>query len=75
MDTAPAEHSPTLKQDQLRTIEEVAEQMRTTPSTIRYKLQTDPTFPRGFKLSVRRLWRQSSIDAWIESQIEAQEAA
>lgn len=66
------EHAATLKQDQLRTIEEFAEQIRTTPSTIRYKLQVDEGFPRGFKLGVRRLWKQSQIDAWIEAQIEAQ---
>lgn len=72
MNSTTSEQPTILKQDQLRTIEEFAEQMRTTPSTIRYKLQADPTFPRGFKLSVRRLWKQSQIDAWIEGQIEAQ---
>lgn len=61
-----------MPQDHLRTIEEFAQQIRTTPSTIRYKLQVDPGFPRGFKLGVRRLWKQSSIDAWIEDQYAAQ---
>lgn len=65
METAPAEHTTPQHQDQLLIIEEVAEQMRTTPSTIRYKLQVDPNFPRGFKLGVRRLWRQSALDQYI----------
>lgn len=74
MEASIAGQPVTAKQDQLRTIEEFAEQMRTTPSTIRYKLQTDPNFPRGFKLSVRRLWKQSQIDSWIEAKFrEAEE--
>ena len=74
MNSTTSEQPALLKQDQLRTIEEFAEQMRTTPSTIRYKLQADPTFPRGFKLSVRRLWKQSQIDSWIEAKFQEAES-
>ena len=73
MTTHAVEHTAIVQQDQLRTIEEFAEQIRATPSTIRYKLQVDPNFPRGFKLGVRRLWKQSSIDNWINEQYEAEQ--
>ncbi|RJN32913.1 helix-turn-helix transcriptional regulator [Nesterenkonia natronophila] len=58
-------------QDQLRTIEETAEYLRTTPSTMRYWQQIGKG-PKSFKLGVRRLWKQSDLDAWINEQYEAQ---
>lgn len=51
-------------QDQLRTIEEAAEYLRTTPSTMRY-WQSIGKGPKSFKLGVRRLYRQSALDEFI----------
>lgn len=52
-------------QDQLLTIEEAAEYLRTSVSTMRY-WQTLSKGPKSFKLGVRRLYRQSALDEFIE---------
>lgn len=51
-------------QDHLLTIEEAAEYLRTTPSTLRY-WQSLKKGPHSFKLGVRRLYRQSALDQFI----------
>ncbi|MBO0596471.1 helix-turn-helix domain-containing protein [Nesterenkonia sp. E16_7] len=51
-------------QDQLLTIEEAAQYLRTTPSTLRY-WQGISKGPKSFKLGVRRLYRKSSLDEFI----------
>lgn len=58
-------------QDSLRTIEEAAEYLRTSVSTMRY-WQGIAKGPKSFKLGVRRLYRQSDLDAFIADQYEAQ---
>lgn len=54
-------------QDHLFTIEEAAEYLRTSVSTLRY-WQGISKGPKSFKLGVRRLYKQSDLDAWVESQ-------
>lgn len=71
MTTAPAERTGPQQQDQLLTIEEAAEYLRTSPSTIRYWQQIGKA-PKSFKLGVRRLFRQSALDEFIR---QAEEAA
>lgn len=56
----------------LATKPEVATMARTSPSTVDYWLQVNPSFPKGFKLGVRRLWKRSDIEAWIEQQYQEQ---
>lgn len=64
MATATAEHSGPKQQDQLLTIEEAAEYLRTNVSTMRYWQAIDKG-PKSFKLGVRRLYRQSQLDEFI----------
>lgn len=58
-------------QDYLHTIEEAAEYLRTSVSTLRYWQQLGKG-PKSFKLGVRRLYRQSELDAFIQ---QAEDAA
>lgn len=71
MTTAHAEATGLQQQDQLLTIEEAAEYLRTSPSTMRYWQQIGKG-PKSFKLGVRRLYRQSSLDEFIR---QAEDAA
>lgn len=58
-------------QDYLHTIEEAAEYLRTSVSTLRYWQQLGKG-PKSFKLGVRRLYRQSELDQFIR---QAEESA
>lgn len=61
------------QEDRLYTIEEAAQYLRTTPSTLRY-WQSIGKGPRSFKLSVRRLYRLSALDEYI-AEAEARQTA
>lgn len=49
------------------TTEEVAQQVRRSPETLRYWRHIGQG-PRSFKLGRRVLYRQSDVEAWIESE-------
>lgn len=67
--TQTTEETPPVPQDRLLTIEEAAEYLRTSVSTLRY-WQGISKGPKSFKLGVRRLYRLSSLEQFI-SQAEA----
>ena len=66
-----AESGARMPQDHLLTIEEAAKSLRTSVSTLRYWQQIAKG-PKSFKLGVRRLYKQSDLDAWVESQYQEQ---
>lgn len=53
--------------DQLRTLEQVAEQLNTPEATLRF-WRHKGTGPRSFKLGRRVMYRQADVDAWLEQQ-------
>lgn len=55
--------------DPLRTVNEAAEQLRTTPAGMRWKIHQG-TAPRSAKIGGRRMFRQSDIDAFIAAAFE-----
>lgn len=59
-----ADETAAVPHDRLLTIEEAAEYLRTSVSTLRY-WQGISKGPRSFKLGVRRLYRLSALDQFI----------
>jgi len=57
--------------DSLYTVEEAADRLRTSVSTMRYWQQVGKG-PKSFKLGVRRLYKMRDLDAWVQEQYKAQ---
>ncbi len=55
------------------TTEEVAEELRTTPPTVRYWRHKD-TGPKSFRVGKRVLYDRADVDAWI-AQARAKETS
>jgi len=52
---------------QLLTLDEVASLLRKSPGQLRYMVHCG-TAPRSAKIGGRRMWRESDVFAWVESQ-------
>lgn len=55
--------------DRLLFIEEVAEILRKSPSSLRFMIH-EGTAPASAKIGGRRMFRESDVSAWIEEQFE-----
>ncbi|MGY1845533.1 helix-turn-helix transcriptional regulator [Modestobacter sp. SYSU DS0875] len=55
----------------LLTLEEAAERLRTSPSTLRYWRHRSEG-PKSFRVGRRVLYKRSDLDAWVEQQYAAE---
>ena len=56
--------------DPLLTLDEVAEQLRISPATLRW-LRHQGTGPEGFKIGRRVVFTQSAVEQYVAAQQEA----
>jgi predicted DNA-binding transcriptional regulator AlpA len=52
--------------DDITTLNDLAERLHTTRSTIGHWIDTDPDFPRTFKIGRRLYLRKSEVNAYLE---------
>lgn len=60
----------TSKTERLLYVEEVAEMLRKTPSSLRYMVHKGDDVPRSAKIGGRRMWRESDVIAWLDAKFE-----
>lgn len=55
--------------DRLLHVEEVADMLRRTPSSLRYMIYKG-TAPRSARIGGRRMFRESDVAAWLDAAFE-----
>lgn len=60
--------------EKLLTVEEVAEMLRKSPNALRYQIHKG-TAPRSARICGRRMFKLSDVEAFIDAQFSAADAA
>lgn len=62
--------TPTTRQFDLMTIEEVSELIRIPASTLRFYRHKGEGGPRSAKIGGRVMYRRADVEAWLDAQFE-----